>query len=36
MAQNPKPQTLAIVGADAEFPHNATDGARENCQGRPG
>jgi branched-chain amino acid transport system substrate-binding protein len=29
MAQNPKPTTIAIVGADAEFPHNATDGARE-------
>ena len=29
MAQNPKPQTLAMVGADAEFPHNAMDGARE-------
>ncbi|HYZ20807.1 MAG TPA: amino acid ABC transporter substrate-binding protein, partial [Rhodopila sp.] len=29
MAQNPKPQTLAIVGADAEFPHNALNGARE-------
>lgn len=29
MAQNPKPATLAIVGADAEFPRNATDGARE-------
>ncbi|HQT79239.1 MAG TPA: amino acid ABC transporter substrate-binding protein [Rhodopila sp.] len=29
MAQNPKPKTLAIVGADAEFPHNAMDGARE-------
>jgi branched-chain amino acid transport system substrate-binding protein len=28
MAQNPKPTTLAIVGADAEFPHNAMDGAR--------
>jgi branched-chain amino acid transport system substrate-binding protein len=28
MAQNPKPQTIAIVGADAEFPHNAMDGAR--------
>jgi branched-chain amino acid transport system substrate-binding protein len=28
MAQDPKPQTLAIVGADAEFPHNAIDGAR--------
>lgn len=29
MAQVPKPATLAIVGADAEFPHNAIDGARE-------
>src|SRR3984957_16915548 len=29
MAQDPKPQTLAIVGADAEFPRNAIDGARE-------
>jgi branched-chain amino acid transport system substrate-binding protein len=28
MAQDPKPKTLAIVGADAEFPHNAMDGAR--------
>jgi branched-chain amino acid transport system substrate-binding protein len=28
MAQIPKPQTLAIVGADAEFPHNAMEGAR--------
>jgi branched-chain amino acid transport system substrate-binding protein len=28
MAQDPKPQTLAIVGADAEFPHNAMEGAR--------
>jgi branched-chain amino acid transport system substrate-binding protein len=28
MAQNPKPRTLAMVGADAEFPHNAMDGAR--------
>ena len=28
MAQDPKPQTLAMVGADAEFPHNAMDGAR--------
>ena len=33
MAQNPKPQTLAMVGADAEFPHNAMDGAREHRQG---
>jgi branched-chain amino acid transport system substrate-binding protein len=29
MAQTPKPTTLALVGADAEFPHNALDGARE-------
>ncbi|WP_428490046.1 amino acid ABC transporter substrate-binding protein [Rhodopila sp.] len=28
MAQNPKPTTLAIVAADAEFARNATDGAR--------
>lgn len=28
MAQNPKPQTLALVGADAEYPHNALEGAR--------
>ncbi|MBV8393813.1 MAG: amino acid ABC transporter substrate-binding protein [Alphaproteobacteria bacterium] len=27
-AQNPKPQTVAICGADAEFPRNAMDGAR--------
>jgi branched-chain amino acid transport system substrate-binding protein len=29
MAQTPKPKTVAIVGADAEFAHNAVDGARE-------
>ncbi len=29
MAQNPKPKTIALVGADAEFPRNALDGARE-------
>ena len=28
MAQNPKPQTVALIGADAEFPRNALDGAR--------
>jgi branched-chain amino acid transport system substrate-binding protein len=28
MEQNPKPTTLAVIGADAEFPHNAMDGAR--------
>ncbi|PYM21265.1 MAG: branched-chain amino acid ABC transporter substrate-binding protein [Candidatus Rokuibacteriota bacterium] len=27
--QTPKPQTVAIVGADAEYPHNALAGARE-------
>ena len=31
-AQNPKPQTLAIVAADAEFSRNAADGARENAK----
>src|SRR3954466_7782808 len=29
MAQTPKPQTLAIVGADAEYPRNAIDGVHE-------
>lgn len=29
MAQTPKPQTVAIVGADAEFPRNAIEGAHE-------
>jgi branched-chain amino acid transport system substrate-binding protein len=28
MAQNPKPQTLALVGGDAEFPRNAMEGVR--------
>src|SRR5262245_10173794 len=28
-AQNPKPQNIAIVGADAEYPQNALVGARE-------
>jgi len=27
--QNPKPQTVALVGADAEYPRNALPGARE-------
>ena len=31
-AQNPKPKTLAIIAADAEFPHNAADGARTNAK----
>jgi branched-chain amino acid transport system substrate-binding protein len=29
---DPKPKTLAIVGADAEFSRNATDGARQNAK----
>jgi branched-chain amino acid transport system substrate-binding protein len=28
MQQTPKPQTLAVVGADAEYPRNAADGVR--------
>jgi branched-chain amino acid transport system substrate-binding protein len=32
IAQNPKPQTVAIVAADAEFPINASEGARENIK----
>jgi len=32
MAQNPKPQTIAIVGADAEFSQNAMEGARINAK----
>src|SRR5215475_2015896 len=32
LAQNPKPQSIAIVAADAEFGRNASDGARENAQ----
>jgi branched-chain amino acid transport system substrate-binding protein len=32
MTQNPKPQTVAIVGADVEFARNAADGARENAK----
>jgi branched-chain amino acid transport system substrate-binding protein len=31
-AQNPKPETVAIVAADAEFPINASEGARENTK----
>ncbi len=31
VAQNPKPQTVAIVAADAEFARNASDGARDNA-----
>src|SRR5258705_4333118 len=32
MAQNPKPNTVAIVAADQEFSRNASDGARENAK----
>jgi branched-chain amino acid transport system substrate-binding protein len=31
-AQNPKPQTVALVAADQEFSKNACDGARENSK----
>jgi branched-chain amino acid transport system substrate-binding protein len=30
-AQRPKPQTLAILAADAEFAKTSADGARENA-----
>jgi branched-chain amino acid transport system substrate-binding protein len=32
MAQNPKPQTVALAAADAEFSRNACDGARTNSK----
>jgi branched-chain amino acid transport system substrate-binding protein len=32
MVQDPKPQTVAIVAADAEFAVNASEGARENAK----
>jgi branched-chain amino acid transport system substrate-binding protein len=32
MTMSPKPTTIAIAGADAEFPHIALDGARENIK----
>jgi branched-chain amino acid transport system substrate-binding protein len=32
MAQSPKPATIAIVAADAEFARNLADGARENAK----
>lgn len=32
MVQNPKPTTVAIVAADAEFSKNASDGARINAK----
>jgi branched-chain amino acid transport system substrate-binding protein len=30
--QTPKPTTIALVGADAEYPHNARPGAREHAK----
>jgi branched-chain amino acid transport system substrate-binding protein len=32
LSQSPKPQTVAIVAADAEFSRNASDGARDNAK----
>jgi branched-chain amino acid transport system substrate-binding protein len=32
MGMNPKPTTVALVGADAEFSKNAVDGAREQAK----
>ena len=32
LAQNPKPRTLAIAAADAEFSRNASNGARQNAE----
>ncbi len=32
MRLNPKPKTLAIIGADAEFPKNAIDGMHANAK----
>jgi len=32
VAQNPKPKTLAIIAADAEFPHTASIGARKSAK----
>src|SRR5438270_1211736 len=32
LAQDPKPRTVAITAADAEFSVNASDGARENAK----
>jgi len=31
-AQNPKPQTIALVAEDAEFSRNACEGARDNVK----
>ena len=32
LQQNPKPTTVALALADAEFSHNACEGARENAK----
>jgi branched-chain amino acid transport system substrate-binding protein len=32
MTMNPKPKTVALVGADAEYPHAALEGARANVK----
>ena len=32
MAKDPKPKTLAIVAADAEYPKNASEGARDTAK----
>jgi len=32
LAQTPKPQTIALVGADAEYPQAALSGARDNVK----
>jgi len=32
MAQDPKPQTISLAAADAEFGRNACDGARDNAK----
>jgi len=32
MSMNPRPKTIAMVGADAEFPHMALEGARANAK----
>ena len=32
MTMNPKPATVALVGADAEYPHAALEGARTNVK----
>ncbi len=32
LKQNPKPKTVALIGADAEFARNAVSGARDNAK----